>query len=307
MAAKIASKPADQQAQKGTFMAKSLDETFDDLIKAAGGDKSMRPKDGKDAKTDLVKKKGEEEEGDGPGDSEHHKDQAMSHLAAAQAHATAHRSAKQLESADEHEQNVQAAQSASEAAAPEEEEKPVKKQPKMIRKGAMFINLDAEEEILEGMGEDGLSVQGAAFNPYGKNLLAAQGRGDPNPSIAEAHMAKGGVAGGTVYQGEHDVQGSRGGDDRESYMRARELDQVVEDDPAGHHGAGGLPDWWRDAGHLVSMPAGTSPIVKAVEPPTQIIDDSNPMTRAMQNTDPREGQMGALMAYKGTGKGRGSL
>lgn len=310
----MAHEAAMAQPQKATaageFMARALDQALNDLIKAANGGSvsaSMRPQNGKDAQTTLIKQ-GQEEE-NGPGSSEHHKDQAMVHLAAAQAHAKAHRSAKQLESADEHQQNVQAAQQASEAAVPPEEEakKPMKKEPKMIRKGGMFIDISAEEEILAGLGEDGLSVQGAAYNPYAKHHMGALGRGDPNPAIREAHMVKGGVAGGTVYQGEHDVQGSRPGDDRESYMRARELAQVVHDDPAGHEGQGGLPDWWRDAGHLVAMPAGATPIVKAAEPPTQIIDDSDPMTRAMHNTDPREGQMGALMAYKGAGKGRGTL
>jgi hypothetical protein len=178
---------------------------------------------------------------------------------------------------------------------------------KAIKKGGMTINLSAEDEILAGLGESGLSVQGVGRNPYGPQHMAAIGRGDPNQSIRQATMEKGGVAGGTVYQGEHDVQGSRPGDSRETHMRVQELANVVEQDPAGFEGQGGLPDWWRDAGHLVNVPAGTRPIVKAEDQPINIIDDSDPFTRAMQNTDPREGQSGALMAYKGAGKGRGTL
>jgi len=291
-------------------MGKSLDQTMDDLMKAANGEPvaaSMRPKDGKDAQTSLVKKKsGEEEEENGPGDSEHHKDQAMSHLAAAQAHATAHRSAKQLESADGHQKNVEAAQQASEAAAPPEEEKKPVKKPNAIKKGSMVIHLDAEEEILKGLGDSGLSVQGAAQDPYGKYRMAAMGRGDPDENVRAASFEKSGVAGGTIFEGEHNTQGFREGDSREAHMRAQELAQVVEDDPAGFEGQGGLPSWWRDAGHLVNVPVGVRPMVKAVEPPVQILDDSDPHTRAMVNTDPREGQMGALMAYKGAGKGRGT-
>lgn len=273
--------------------------------------KAMQPAGGKDPTLMKPKPKpGEEEEENGPGSSEHHKDQAMSHLVAAQAHATAHRSAKQVESGGEHKENVTAAQQASEAAAPPEEEKPMKQQPrpKAIKKGGMVIHLDAEDEILAGLGESGLSIQGSAADPYGRHRMAAMGRGDADPAVRDATMTKGGVAGGTIYQGEHDVQGSRPGDSREDYMRAQELAGVVEQDPAGHGGQGGLPDWWRDAGHLVTMPAGsTRPIVKAVEPPVQILDDSEPLTRAMSRTDPREGQTGALMAYKGAGKGRGTL
>lgn len=179
---------------------------------------------------------------------------------------------------------------------------------KAIKKGGMVIHLDAEDEILAGLGADGLSVQGAALDPYGKQRLAASGRGDPNPEIRAAAFEKGGIAGGSIYQGEHDVQGSRPGDSREEYMRQQELAQVVEQDPAGFEGQGGLPDWWRDAGHLVNVPAGMNgPVVKAVEPPTVIVDDSDPYTRAMHNTDPREGQMGPMMAHHGKGKGRGTL
>lgn len=282
---------------KHKSMEKSLDQTFDDLIKAAGGEapKSMRPQDGKEPGTDLVK------QDDGPGSSEHHKDQAMQHLAAAQAHAKAHGSAKQLESADEHTENVKAAQAATMALAPP---KPQQKGSTMIKKGAMLIDTSAEDTILAGLGESGLAVHGAMLDPHGRQRMGAMGRGDPDAQVRQAHFQKGGIAGGTVYQGEHDRQQSREGDSREEFTRARELAMVVEQDPAGFDGQGGLPEWWQDAG-LVNMPVG--PMVKAAEPPVQILDDQDPYTRAMIQTDPREGQMGALMAYHGQGKGRGTL
>lgn len=292
----------------GAFTAKSLGRVFDDLIKSASGiaPKSMRPQDGKEPGTDLVKKQTEDKAEDkaevedkaaSPGSSEHHKDQAMQHLMAAQAHAKAHGSAKQLESADEHKANVKAAQAATAAAAPASAPVPQKEDPKMIKKGAMLIDVSSEDAILAGLGESGLAVHGSMLDPYGKQRMAAMHRGDPT-------VRKGGIAGGTVYQGEHNTQGSREGDSREEYTRAQTLLQTVEQDPAGFDGQGGLPEWWQDAG-LVNLPVG--PMTKAADPPTQIVDDQDPYTRAMVNTDPREGQMGPMMAYHGQGKGRGTL
>jgi hypothetical protein len=81
----------------------------------------------------------------------------------------------------------------------------------------------------------------------------------------------------------------RGGDQREATARAQQDDQVVRMDPAGNCGNGGLPDWFSDA-QKTQEPMVRAPAVmsKAQEPPTRVIDDSDPYTRRLHRADPRD-------------------
>ena len=239
---------------------------------------------------------GEEEE-QGPGTKEHHRDQALAHLTAAQAHATAAQSAQQVEEAKEHTDNVDQAQSMSaqlgqEAMAAEQPDPKAAK--KSLSKGQMHIDLSAEDAILAHL-DGGAVVDGQAagmFDTGGRNRLRGV-RGD--------HLTKGGIAGGTIYQGEHDVEGSRPGDRREMHMQQQVREQNQNDDPAGNDGCGGLPEWFADA-ERVNVPVGkgmTAGAVTKAEPSTVVIDDHDPMTRALHNQHPQEHNSGALMAYRG--------
>jgi hypothetical protein len=244
----------------------------------------------------------------GPGHVDYHREQAMKHLAAAQAHANAHHSAKKIAETGDHDEKVQAAEEASQGA---------------IKKGGMIIDLGAEQDVLAYL--DGGGVAGAAFDtlpdPRGPQRMAALRGGvmvkaegeQPERYIPTDCAPGGGVAGGPIYQGENDQQGSRGGDNREAAMRLKEQLFTVEDDPAGNRGQGGLDEWWGDAygnsqGQAmdVNVPVGPMSMVsKAEEPPVQVIDDSDPYTRALFRTDPRDGMAGLRMAYQGEGRDKG--
>jgi len=242
----------------------------------------------------------QEQEEAGPGDTEYHKDRALAHLAAAQAHANAHASAKKIDETADHKDKVKQAEEASAGA---------------IKKGGMTVDLGAEDEVirfLEGGGQVGGDFS-ALPDPRGVQRMAAlrggimekaekapQGQDDPGA----------GVAGGPIFQGEWD--GPRGGDNRESAMRLREQMLTIEDDPAGNRGAGGLDEWFKDAfgnaqgiAQDVNVPVGPMSMVrmaKGEDAPLTIIDDDDPYTKALYRADPRDGGAGLRMAYQGNGR-----
>ena len=248
---------------------------------------------------------GQDEGGDeGPGSSSHHAQQALAHLAAATAHGKAHQSAKAAEGADGHKQLVaQANQATTEAAGPVLEQQaaeqqqqqqkpgfpPQKQPPQMVRKGMMGIDLSAEDELLKAL-EDGMELGGQAAGLYDQ-----AGRSRLNT------LRKGGVAGGTIYQGEHIAP--RGSDDRESFMRTRELAGVQHDDPAGNRGNGGLEEWFADSyggEPEVRVPLGMSLVSKS-EPQTRIVDDHG-AGGIPRNVHPQDGQSGHRLLNQGGGR-----
>jgi hypothetical protein len=118
------------------------------------------------------------------------------------------------------------------------------------------------------------------------------------------------VAGGTIHQGEYDRQGSREGDYREEYMRAVSLQETVQLDHDKTQGNGGLPEWFRDSWNQnsadpvnvpLNMPAQRTGILKAVDSPMVIIDDSTARGRALFGGRPGE-RNGASIAFDGDPK-----
>jgi hypothetical protein len=246
--------------------------------RAAGKDTLKKKKDPKEKK-----KLEDEEEMGGEGTHEHHRDRALAHLQAAQAHASAAGSAKKVEAAKEHKQIVGQARQASEAT-----------MQKSLFKNNIRVDLSAENTILEGLenGTYEIGGQSAGLKEDGRNRLLG---------MREERLNKGGIAGGTIYQGEH--SGPRGCDDRESVARAQCYADMIEIDGAGNQGQGGLGSWFRDAwgGQLkVNVPVGATKVIKAAAPGVHIIDDvDDPYQKALATARPTESQAGIITAYKG--------
>ena len=153
----------------------------------------------------------------------------------------------------------------------------------VLAKGNMEIRIDGgdEDEMLKAL-EEGRTVIGAGADSIrqdGRHLLLGK-RG--------TRLSKSG-AGGTIFQGEHDAQGSRGGDLREQVARAEEFVNMREDDPAGTAGNGGLESWFRDAWSPLDptqrVPANmggpkTNGWQKSDPESVRILDDSTPYGRA---------------------------
>ena len=171
----------------------------------------------------------------------------------------------------------------------------------VLRKGRMEIRVDGgdEDQILKAI-EDGTTVigaQGSTLPQDGRHLLLGR-RG--------TRLEKsGGVAGGTIFQGEHDGQGSRGGDYRESYARAQEFVNIQDDDPAGNRGQGGLSQWFSDAWSphdpTQRVPANVSEKAggwQKSHDTVRVIDDSTPYGRASV-VRPQEHASSARMLAQG--------
>jgi hypothetical protein len=177
---------------------------------------------------------------------------------------------------------------------------------KSLHKNNLHIDLSAEDAVLALLesGHTSIGGQHASLHINGRDRLLGM-RG-------ERMVKSGGIAGGTIYQGENDAQGSRGGDDRESVARAQVLDEMVELDEAGHRGNGGLAEWFRDAwdpndpSHTV--PVGAVPgqvTTEGVEADgwrksevVEIIDDDVPYNRAIVRQHPQEHQSGIRDLYQ---------
>jgi hypothetical protein len=423
------------EAAKGASRSEKAMDPFDDLIKAAEatsakaseamGKPPAKPDPAVGAKPAAGDKpangepaNGDEEGGDEQGTHEHHKDRALAHLQAAQAHATAAHSAKKVEAAKEHSQVVGAAEQASQAAAgmPEQgkgngKEEPVQKGllnfkgaipgtkissfrqqwRQALEKGMyskpvgassrdritawadQFLGGDFHLEALKLLREK--TMLDAHEPPYAETAAALKTRQaheakcqklcdkmealqqrylDQQIQEAEAQkklgksipfrshtidvgsedavlahldagavvggqmaalrydgrdrllgmrgerMQKGGVAGGTIYQGEHDEP--RGGDLRETAMRAQTLAETVHLDPDGTKGQGGDPAWWKDA--AAENPAEIRMrrlVTKGQNPTVKIIDDADPVTKAHRDDVNRVG-LAVEMAYHGGGR-----
>lgn len=289
----------------GKAMSINLMEEMDKLMKAACPDKVIgRTSEGKDVyspKKDALEKKKKkaapaEEEENEEGNHGHHRDKALAHLQAAQAHARAASSAKKMEEAKDHKEAVSAAQQASEAAMGD---KKVKKSDRVIYKNNLAVNTSSEQRYLDLLEKGTIDIGGQAdgIREDGRHRLLGM-RGE--------RLKKGGVAGGTIHQGEHDAQGSRGGDMRETIARAQCLTQMVEMDPAGNRGQGGLSEWFEDAWDTeqtqVNVPLGMAGYQKSEPLPVQIIDDGDPCTKAQMRAHPAEGHASIIMAYQGNGR-----
>lgn len=219
------------------------------------------------------------------GTHEHHRDQALAHLQAAQAHARAAHSAKKVDQAKEHNEVVGEARRATEVTA----KMPPKEVRKSMSKNNLNIDLSAEDYILKGLEE-------GSFNPEGQ---AAGIREDGRHRLHGMQRMEKGV----IYPGE--LMGvPRGGDNRESAMRAVEDAEGEYLDFAGNRGQGGLAEWFMDAWGgqpNVNVPAGLSSRGwQKSEPPTTILDDSTPMNRQMHRSDD---QISVMMAHQGEDRG----
>jgi hypothetical protein len=227
-----------------------------------------------------------EEEQPEAGSPEYHRDKALAHLAAAQAHANAHMSAKKLAETGDHDQKVKEAEESTQ---------------RVISKGGVDVHMGTDDEIVKYLeGAEIGTVSSALVDTGGRARLAGL-RGERFEK-ASAETDPGDVAGGPVYQGEWD--GPRGGDMRETIARAKVQLETVEDDPAGNHGQGGLAEWFRDSygGQAeVNAPVGMGKIVRKSEEFT-VVDDDDPYHKALRQADTRDGSAGMRMAYQGDGR-----
>lgn len=270
--------------------------------------------------------------GAGPGDEDYHRDKALAHLRAAQAHANAHHSAKQLAQAGDHHERVNDAEAASMDAVGADQLAPgqaapqpgqgqangqangQQQDPRTIKKGNLYVDLNTADDAAVALLEKGGAI-GADFStapdPWGPQRTAAM-RGE--------RIVKGQFSGGTVYQGELEGE-PRGGDMRESATRLVTEMMTVDDDPAGNDGQGGLDAWFRDAYSPApevrvpldiraragfDAPSGEmfGRVITKSAPETVVIDDSDPYQRALSRSDPRDGQAGMRLAYQGDPKNR---
>lgn len=270
-AAKPAAKPAGPPAAKATPAA---------AAKPAAG----KPGAGKP---------GAEEAEDGPGSHDYHRNQALAHLQAAQAHAGAASSAKKVAEAKEHKGTVEAAERASAATQATATPMAKSQQPEMFIKNNLQMNLSAEDEVLSLLnGGSPIGRQAAAFALDGRpGLLGMRGE----------RLQKS----GTMYQGEHEAFGSRGGDMREAVARAQELEEMVQlDDPERTQGEGGLKEWFTDAydptsgDQVIPLDMGPAFLAKSNDTIT-VLDDSDPVVRAGLMNHQADNQAGIRMAYQG--------
>jgi hypothetical protein len=188
-------------------------------------------------------------------------------------------------------------------------ERMVQAGPGELRKNNLTIDLGAEDELLDMLekGQTAIGGQHASLRINERARLLGM-RGE--------RMAKsGGVAGGTIYQGEHDAMGSRGGDDRESVARAQVLEEMVELDEAGNKGQGGLAQWFADAwnpddpSHTVPVGAvpgrvttdGTEANGWRKSEQVEIIDDDLPYNRALVRAHPAEHHSSIRETYQRRG------
>jgi hypothetical protein len=248
----------------------------------------------------IPKKPGEDdEEENGPGSQDHHKERALAHLQAAQAHAGAASSAKKVEEAKDHKGAVKDAQAASEATMADTQ---VKKSDRVIRKNNLHVNLDSEQQYLDLLEKGGeIGGQSAGLREDRRHSLLGQ-RGE---RLSKA----------TIYQGEHDADGSRGADARETVARAQSYQSMMHMDPSGNDGAGGLPEWFKDSWNQLSEeakskvrqgmggPLGTGWKKGGPEDELIILDDDTPYTRAiLKGGQHGEHQSSIRLAYQGKGR-----
>lgn len=258
-------------------------------------------------------------EGDtGEGSHGHHAKQALAHLQAAQAHASAAHSAKKVAEAKEHGQVVQNAKEMSAQAAngmgqpmeqngqqppPQKGEKQVPQDiKKSFRKNNLHIDLSAEDQVLALLDQQGTAIGAQqCSHPYdGRHHLLGM-RGE---RLDKA----------TIYQGEY--EGPRGGDMRESVARAQGMAEMIEIDDAGNMGNGGLDEWYRDAWGRLSteeksqarqgmagpLATGWQKGMGGDESVT-IIDDDNVYNRAIiKGGQHGEHQSAIRLAYQGEGR-----
>jgi len=174
-----------------------------------------------------------------------------------------------------------------------------------MRKGRMVVRVDGgDEDAMVKAVEQGRTVLGASADSIardGRNTLLG---------LRGTRLTKGEPSGGTIYQGEFDQQGSRGEDLRESFMRANELVNVLDDDQVDNRGNGGLADWFKDAYSPLSpeqrVPANfDAPDVrgwqKAEAAPVRILEDGTPYGRAVI-ARPQEHASSVRMLAQGGGR-----
>jgi hypothetical protein len=280
----------------------------------------------------------EDEEGEGTHD--HHAQQALAHLQAAQAHASAAHSAKKVDEAKEHKKVVREAKEMSQATAvaqePEqqpqqngalpsdpngdrptvpqpdgngdeqEEDGDNKKKPpftKSFRKNNLHITTGTDDELVELLEKGGvIGTQAAGIREDARQRL----RGLRRPRRREDVLRK-----GVVFEGELDAHGSRGGDMRETVARAQvEQDVVVMDD--NNAGNGGMADWFSKRWEKLTNEqvskarapvGGVGRVASGMDEAVSVVDDSTPYGRIVAaGGHPAEHQSSARLLYQGKGR-----
>lgn len=175
--------------------------------------------------------------------------------------------------------------------------------PQIARKNNLLIDMGAEDTVVNALEKGGACIgrQAAGIQEDGRNRLLG---------MRQERMEK-----ATIYQGEWDAHGSRGGDLREPVARAQCSQEMVEMDPAGNRGQGGLNSWFADAWSQLSdeakmqtrqgmrgpLATGWQKGMGSDESLT-IIDDSNPYSKAVYHGQPGEHQSAVRLAYQGNGR-----
>jgi hypothetical protein len=216
---------------------------------------------------------------------------------------------KRMSTLNEEREAIQAKMSALEVDFYDAKIKEAKSMNKGVRVGGVIHHLAEDEALAKSLEDGGLQVGVQAHV------------GDGRPTLRKAIQT-----GGTIYEGElieHDNPGNDG-DNREEFQRRKLAATIIEDDPAGNHGVGGLAEWYKSgqrqtatiddsnpdanrggsqvAGWFkgtydpqqrgVNVPLGSADLggmAKAEEPPTVVIDDSDPYTRAIHRQQVADG------------------
>lgn len=263
---------------KKSMMSKGKSEKFEKKKNHEPTKRFMEEEDRKEqpAKQNYLM---QEKEGPSSGSLEYHRDKAMKHLMAAQAHANAHFSAKKISETRDHDDKVKTAEEASRMA---------------LQKGMLHINLSHEDRLLKSL-EHGMTLGADAStlpDPWGPQRLGAYQRDA--------------LYKGTIYEGECDRP--RGGDMREVIARLQSQMTTVEDDPAGNEGNGGLRGWFRQSYggpevQHINVPVGFTTIDRdEEEPQIRVIEEDDPYHKMLYRTDPRDDSANMRLAYQGGGR-----
>jgi hypothetical protein len=148
----------------------------------------------------------------------------------------------------------------------------------------------AEKSVLIGTGLYDTSfdkeIAGALASGELQVGVLHRHHGDPSMQPGEAVLEK-----GTIIQGEAPVPTGAPppGHASESEVRARVEAAIIEADPDGTRGQGGLADWFASR-YDDQLEARPPMVMKAMPPPppTKIIDTDDPHIRAMERTNPMD-------------------
>ncbi len=181
-----------------------------------------------------------------------------------------------------------------------EQPMPAQREPDVfVHKNNLAINLSSEDAVLKHIEDGGvIGGQHAGLHIDGRSRLMGM-RGE--------RLQK-----GTIFEGERSQQDSRAGDEREVTTRTAEFQHIVEADPAGNTGQGGLDNWFADSysphDPNVSVPVGKGPKATGWQKggnqndSVNIVEIDNPMKREGYAGHPQEANSGVRMLQQGGGR-----